>query len=201
MSADDRRITQFTDKYEYTNPITKKLISGFFKAITGLCPSNLDSVFEVGSGAGYSTVILKNHIKPKHFHASDIDPLLVDLTKEKVPDVTAGVESIYQLPHPDNSFDLIFALEVFEHLEHPEQALAELARVTKRYVIISVPREPIWRMLNMVRGKYLKDLGNTPGHLNHWSTRQMAKFIGTKFKVIAIKTPLPWTVILAEKRG
>ena len=33
------------------------------------------------------------------------------------------------------------------------------------------PREPLWRGLNIARGAYLKDLGNTPGHLNHWSKR------------------------------
>jgi hypothetical protein len=30
-----------------------------------------------------------------------------------------------------------------------------------------VPREPIWRIGNMARGRYLGDLGNTPGHIQH----------------------------------
>ena len=53
----------------------------------------------------------------------------------------------------------------------PEHTVAEMARVAKRWILVSVPREPLWRGLNIARGAYWKDLGNTPGHLNHWSKR------------------------------
>ena len=53
----------------------------------------------------------------------------------------------------------------------PEATLAEMARVARRHLLVSVPREPLWRGLNMARGAYLRDLGNTPGHVNHWSKR------------------------------
>ena len=72
--------------------------------------------------------------------------------------------------------------------------------MSKRYVIIGVPREPLWRFLNMCRFKYLKHYGNTPGHLNHWSKKSLVKLIENKFgKVIAIESPIPWTIVLAEK--
>ena len=53
----------------------------------------------------------------------------------------------------------------------PSTRVAEMARCAERHLLVSVPREPLWRMLNMARGAYWSDLGNTPGHLNHWSRR------------------------------
>ena len=59
----------------------------------------------------------------------------------------------------------------------PEHTVAEMARVALRHLLVSVPREPLWRGLNMARGAYLKDLGNTPGHLNHWSKRSFVALL------------------------
>ncbi len=44
-----------------------------------------------------------------------------------------------------------------------------------RHLLVSVPREPLWRALNMARGAYWRELGNTPGHLNHWSRRSFVR--------------------------
>ena len=79
------------------------------------------------------------------------------------------VDSIYNIDSNDNNYDLVIACEVLEHLEEPEIALSELFRISNKYVLISVPNEPFWRIANFARGKYLNRLGNTPGHINHWS--------------------------------
>jgi len=55
-------------------------------------------------------------------------------------------------------------------------------------------------VLNIARGSYISDLGNTPGHLQHWSTRAFTRFIGSELEVTRVRTPLPWTVIAAEVR-
>ena len=59
----------------------------------------------------------------------------------------------------------------------PRAPSAEMARVASRWLLVSVPREPLWRGLNMARGAYLRDLGNTPGHLNHWSKRAFVSLL------------------------
>jgi ubiquinone/menaquinone biosynthesis C-methylase UbiE len=200
MQEKNPNIKQFTDKYEYTNPITRTLLDRFYSKITSLCPSGLDNIFEAGCGAGYSTAILNDAIKPQKFFASDIDPELVKLAREKVPTAQINVESIYQLPHKDKEFDMVFTLEVLEHLEKPEEALKELHRVASKYAIFSVPREPLWRVLNMIRGKYWSSLGNTPGHINHWSKNGFAEFVGQEFKVLKTISSLPWTIVLAERK-
>ena len=61
------------------------------------------------------------------------------------------------------------AIEVLEHVPDPAHTVAEMARCAARHVLVSVPREPLWRAVNMARGAYWRELGNTPGHVNHFS--------------------------------
>ena len=54
--------------------------------------------------------------------------------------------------------------------------------------------------LNLARGKYIKDLGNTPGHLQHWSKKSFITLVEKYFTVIEVKSPLPWTMLLCRQR-
>jgi ubiquinone/menaquinone biosynthesis C-methylase UbiE len=164
-----------------------------------LLPQEPLKVLEVGCGAGLSAerIIPMLH-EGSTFEGSDLLSDLTDLASERNPGITFTTESAYDLQHEDNSFDLVFGLEMLEHLDEPERALAEMKRVSRKYIIASVPREPIWRILNMSRLKYLSDLGNTPGHLNHWSTRSFKQFVSQAGTVKSVKTPLPWSQVLIE---
>ena len=102
------------------------------------------------------------------------------------------------LPFADDEFDVATAIEVLEHVPDPEHTVAEMARVAGRHLIVSVPREPLWRGLNMARGAYLKDLGNTPGHLNHWSKRSFARLLEQHGEVVETRSPFPWTMLLVR---
>ncbi|MFA6043094.1 MAG: class I SAM-dependent methyltransferase [Patescibacteria group bacterium] len=190
----------FRGKYESKNPIMRHFLRGFFKTLQGLLPNDLKSVLEVGCGEGFSTEHIRHFLPDVDLQASDITPELVTATQARVPSATCSVESIFALNRPDASVDLVFALEVLEHLEQPEKALAELARVTKKWAIISVPHEPLWRVMNMARGTYLKGWGNTPGHINHWTPWGFRRFVGQSFVVRRGKQPIPWTMLLLEKR-
>ena len=89
----------------------------------------------------------------------------------QAPNLEYRVMKAEAMPFADGEFDMASAIEVLEHVPDPEHTVAEMARVAKRWILVSVPREPLWRGLNLARGAYWKDLGNTPGHLNHWSKR------------------------------
>ena len=108
--------------------------------------------------------------------------------------------SIYELQPPSDSASLIVCCEVMEHLEEPDRALSILASVARPYLLVSVPREPIWRMLNLLRGAYISQAGNTPGHVQHWSTRAFVRFLREKFEIIKVQKPLPWTMVLCRVR-
>ena len=65
-----------------------------------------------------------------------------DFDKDLNPDFVADIR---KLPFDDNSYDVILAHEILEHLPwcDVDKALGELHRVTKKYVNISVPYSAI----------------------------------------------------------
>ena len=108
------------------------------------------------------------------------------------------VKSIYDLDTEADKADLIVCCEVLEHLEHPEEGLRALQSVVDRWLILSVPREPLWSVLNIARGKYLKEFGNTPGHIQKWSKNSFLHLVSNYFQVLEVKTPLPWVMLLCQ---
>ena len=103
--------------------------------------------------------------------------------------------SIYNLEKDNYSADLVVSCEVLEHLEYPEAGLQALQRVVSQHLIISVPQEPLWRILNMARGRYLW-FANTPGHIQHWSKRGFIRLVSRYFDIIESRSPVPWTMLL-----
>jgi ubiquinone/menaquinone biosynthesis C-methylase UbiE len=103
------------------------------------------------------------------------------------------------LPFEQGSFEMASAIEVLEHVPDPAHTVAEMARVARGgHLLVSVPREPLWRGLNMARGAYLKDLGNTPGHVNHWSKRSFVRLLSQHGTVLEARSPFPWTMLLVR---
>jgi SAM-dependent methyltransferase len=130
------------------------------------------------------------------------DPKLrAEWDKRRRPNLEYRVEEATSLSFADNEFDTATAIEVLEHVPEPERTVAEMARVAERWLLVSVPREPVWRMTNMARGAYLKDLGNTPGHLNHWSKRSFISLLSRYGKVEQVRSPFPWTMLLVRVNG
>ncbi|MCI9843901.1 class I SAM-dependent methyltransferase [Flavobacterium pectinovorum] len=190
----------FSGKYEDTNFISKFLVNNYFKSVEKLVAkiTPVNSAHEIGCGEGRSTIKLNGMIS--NLTASEFVENLVLIAKKNNPSLTIFQESIYELQYENNSVDLVFLLEVLEHLDYPKLALQELKRVSSKFLILGVPREPIWRILNMCRFKYISDFGNTPGHLNHWSKHSIIRLIEKEYgKVIAVESPLPWTIVLAKK--
>ncbi len=187
-----------------------KLINNYFRSVELLLASSRLTAgkklraIELGAGEGFSTQRLAEMLpKNVEFEASEYVHELIPKLRAKNPKMTVTEESVYELKHKDSTFDLVFLLEVLEHLDYPDKALAEIHRVLKPggVLILGVPREPLWRALNMMRGKYLSRLGNTIGHLNHWSTLTLKRHVAKNFgPVEEIKTPLPWTLVRARKQ-
>jgi 2-polyprenyl-3-methyl-5-hydroxy-6-metoxy-1,4-benzoquinol methylase len=109
-------------------------------------------------------------------------------------------KSIYDLDATQDESDLVVCCEVLEHLENPEAGLEALQRITQQHLIVSVPMEPLWCMLNMARGKYLSQWGNTPGHIQHWSKHGFTELVSKYFDIVEISNPLPWTMLLCRPR-
>lgn len=189
-------------KYQTQNPISRKLVTGFFDSMTKIYRMiQPKKIFDAGCGEGLVLNTL-NEIRPiEKAFAIDIDEKEVIDATRNLPFCQIKQGSIYDIPFEESAFDLVICSEVLEHLEDPDKALQELFRVSSEYAILSVPREPIWRIMNMARFKYWNALGNTPDHRNHWSTKQFVRFLEPYFVIIETLQPLPWTMVLCRKRS
>src|SRR5579872_28199 len=186
------------DKYGTGHPVERAIVGRFLRAITRLYERAApETVLEVGCGEGHLAAHLLAHAPvPSRFVASDAD--LAALAPGLDPRIETRRASVYELPFADESFDLVLCCEVLEHLSEPRRGLAEVARVARCKVIVSTPREPLWRILNVARGRYLWAFGNTPGHVQHFSRRGLEELAASSLRVVESRAVLPWTILMGE---
>jgi 2-polyprenyl-3-methyl-5-hydroxy-6-metoxy-1,4-benzoquinol methylase len=191
----------YYDKYHARNPIARRLMAGFLDAFDELSQSvPVRTAYEVGCGEGQLALrLLRRGVTVR---GCDLDAPVVETARRALaeagytPELSA--RSVYDVAPGEAAADLVVCCEVLEHVPEPALALRVLAREARPHLLLSVPREPIWRVLNMARGRYLGSLGNTPGHLQHWSTGAFVELVGSVAEVLQVRTPLPWTMILAR---
>jgi SAM-dependent methyltransferase len=192
------------DKYGSTNPVVRRLMAGFEGTLEELfTKADPQSLLDVGCGEGVLTHQWAQRMgDSKRVVGIDLDDpaLHAEWAKRTAPNLEYRILKAENLPFADDEFDAAAAIEVLEHVPDAEHTVAEMARVAKRHLLVSVPREPLWRGLNMARGAYWKDLGNTPGHLNHWSKRSFVALLSRHGDVVEARSPFPWTMLLVRLR-
>jgi 2-polyprenyl-3-methyl-5-hydroxy-6-metoxy-1,4-benzoquinol methylase len=206
--SDDGIVTGNTyDKYGSANPVVRRLMASFERELDELfelaAPS---SVLDVGCGEGVLVHQWAQRLDERN-PAGAARVVGIDLEEESIqagwaerqaPNLEYRVMEAANLPFAANEFSLASAIEVLEHVPDPEHTVTEMARCAERHLLVSVPREPLWRMLNMARGAYWPALGNTPGHLNHWSRRSFVKLLSRYGEVVEVRSPFPWTMLLVR---
>ena len=193
------------DKYGSKNPIVKRIMKGFHSTIDQfITQSSPTDIHEIGCGEGALTLNWSQQgIKAR---GSDFSKQVIEIArsnarKQNLSHTIFKPLSIYDLKAEEDNADLVVCCEVLEHIESPEAALESLQKVVQNHLIISVPREPIWRILNLLRGKYILKLGNTPGHIQHWSRKSFISLVSGYFTIIEAQHPLPWTILLCKKKA
>lgn len=188
-------------KYEMRNPVGRFLLSRFDRAVfESVRETAADSVLEIGCGEGHVTdLILRTNAS--RVLATDISFTLIkeNIAKFKDPRVSFRAVDLLSIL-PIERFEAVVCCEVIEHLDNPELGLDILRDLEAREYVLSVPREPIFRFLNMCRGAYLRDFGNSPGHLSHFSQSAFLRFVERRFIIRALRAPLPWTVVRCSPR-
>ncbi len=192
------------DKYGSTNPVVRRLMARFEGTLDELfTQADPQSLLDVGCGEGVLTHQWAQRLgDERRVVGIDLDDpaLHAEWAKRTAPNLEYRVMKAENLPFGDAEFDAATAIEVLEHVPDAEHTVAEMARVAKRWLLVSVPREPLWRGLNMARGAYWKDLGNTPGHVNHWSKRSFVALLSRHGEVVQARSPFPWTMLLVRLR-
>jgi ubiquinone/menaquinone biosynthesis C-methylase UbiE len=187
------------DKYGSENPVVRRLMATFEQALGQLFDrASPESVLDVGCGEGVLTLRWAQQLGDRPVVGFDLLDAKLQAQwrtrdRENLQFVAGRAE---ELPFTAGEFDLVAAIETLEHIPDPQRTLSEMVRVARRHLIVSVPREPLWRVLNVARGAYLREFGNTPGHVNHWSKGAFAELVGRFGEVVELRTPLPWTMAL-----
>ena len=189
------------DKYGSSNPVVRRLMSAFERDLDELLEAAAPgSLLDVGCGEGVLVHRWATRRGECRFVGVDLDEASIQAgwAERQAPNLEYRVMQAENLPFADNEFALASAIEVLEHLPDPPHTLAEMARCARSHLLASVPREPLWRMLNMARGAYWPAMGNTPGHLNHWSKRSFVELLSRHGEVVELRSPFPWTMLLVR---
>jgi 2-polyprenyl-3-methyl-5-hydroxy-6-metoxy-1,4-benzoquinol methylase len=190
------------DKYGSSNPIVRRLMSGFERSLDELLDRAAPrSLLDVGCGEGVLVHRWAQSLGDGHRLVGidlEEDSIQAGWAEHQAPNLEYRVMRAEDLPFADGEFELASAIEVLEHLPDPEHTVGEMARCAASHLLVSVPREPLWRMLNMARGAYWSALGNTPGHLNHWSKRSFVELLSRHGEVAEVRSPFPWTMLLVR---
>ena len=200
-TAEDVPTGNTYDKYGSTNPVVRRLMGGFERTLDELFTRAAPgSVLDVGCGEGVLTHRWAQRLGDGRVVGLDLeDPKLqAEWETRRAPNLEYRTMRAENLPFAAGEFELASAIEVLEHVPDPDHTVAEMARCASRHLLVSVPREPLWRMLNLARGAYLPDLGNTPGHLNHWSKRSFVRMLSRHGEVLEARSPFPWTMLLVR---
>jgi SAM-dependent methyltransferase len=190
------------DKYGSGNPVVRRLMDGFERTLDELFgEAGPRSLLDIGCGEGVLTHKWAQRLgEDVRVVGIDLeDPVIqAEWEQRRAPNLEYMIMKAENLPFEDGEFDVATAIEVLEHVPDPAHTVAEMARCAQRHLLVSVPREPLWRMLNMARGAYWSDLGNTPGHLNHWSKRSFVRLLERHGEVVEARSPFPWTMLLVK---
>ena len=208
VEGDDKRVRteggivigNVVDKSKPPGRIAQRLVQGFDACLLRVArAANPGSIHEVGCGEGRITRMLAQEFTC---------PILgTDFSRTLIAENNAGSDGrvryeqcgIHELDPARHAADLVVCCEVLEHVPDPERALRALARLDASTYILSVPREPVWRLLNMVRFSYVKEWGNTPGHINHWSPRTFRAMLERSgFTAAEWPDPFPWIMVTAS---
>lgn len=151
-----------------------------------LAPQPGETLLDVGCGLGGDAIALAAQVGPtgRVVGVDNSERLIAEAAQRGAASglpVAFRVGDIYALDFPDGAFDGCRTDRVFQHLERPDDALAELMRVTRpggrivvgdtdwETVLIDAPNPPLTRtILNFV----------CDSHRNEWMGRQLyARFV------------------------
>ncbi len=188
------------DKYNTNNPVARRLMRGFFAAFDMLvdeaAPADL---LEVGCGEGIVTErVAKRLGRQARVVGLDLDVPQLRTAWERREGPAFVTGDAHDLPFADHEFDVVALVESLQLIADPQRALAEATRVARRGLLVTAPREPLWRVLNVARGAYVRSLGNTPGQVHHFSRAGLVAALAPHGHVTHVRTPVPWTLALVR---
>ncbi|HKR14552.1 MAG TPA: class I SAM-dependent methyltransferase [Pyrinomonadaceae bacterium] len=132
-------------------------------------------VADIGCGTGGLLKALKNRFQPRSLTGFEYSEKALDLARAKVPGVEFCYFDIYE--GSPRQFDVIFCVEVLEHLLHPDKALRNVLAMLDNsgIALVTVPNGRI---------------DTFEGHINFWSPESWEVFLKQMCREHKIETGL-----------
>ncbi|QXC62828.1 class I SAM-dependent methyltransferase [Aquihabitans sp. G128] len=183
-------------KYGTSNPVVQKLLASWMGKLHAVLGTPTGTCVDVGVGEGFALERMfpaGTEVVALEYRHDKAKVAAERLAAVQVVRGDAGV-----LPFPDASADLVTSIEVLEHLPTFEPAVAEMARICRGRLVVSVPWEPWFRLGNLGRGKNVKRLGNDPEHVQAFTPKRLERALGQHFEAVRVVRAFPW--LIAEAR-
>ncbi|RKQ90249.1 methyltransferase family protein [Solirubrobacter pauli] len=190
------------DKYDTRNPVVRHLMRRFFAELDALVdPLAPGDLLDVGCGEGRVTEHLAERFAPDARVVGldrDVPELRAAWAAREAPRIERMTGDAHALPFADDAFDVVTLIEMLQLVTDPPRALDEALRVARRAIVVTVPDEPLWRALNLARGAYVRERGNTPGHIHHWSRAAFADLLAARGEVVSLRRCRPWLLAVVR---
>ena len=190
------------NKYANANPLQRltlhRLHTTLAAELKALEPT---SILDFGCGEGFLTEALATEGAPLNGYIGvDLREDAIEEARTRNPNQKFLVTDLFDPVALDPKYDVVLASQVLEHLIGPDKFLERLAQLTGRRLILTVPAEPWFQLINLARGRDFIRLGNHPEHVNHWNEKTFSEFVNAHANVISAKTVFPFIVVTAEPR-
>lgn len=189
----------YFDKHNSNNPLVKALMRNFYRTFLDILDEHaFRSLVDVGCGEGHLTNIIREHLKQQkrrvRITALEYEPATVKIANHLYPHLKVRRGDILKLR---GNYDVLVSSEVLEHVPDYDAALRRCAK-TAKLCIFSVPHEPFFRMANLCRLRYVRRLGNTPGHVNNWTRPGLRRLLKRHFRNVEVRSTGIWNVAVCS---
>ena len=187
-------------KYTNRNPFHRLALRRFFDRIAGeILEMNPDRVLDFGCGEGlFLKEIEARGVELDDYVGIDLREDALQTARSYHPRHRFELVDISQWHSPAASFDLVIACQVLEHLPDPVSALRRLVGLSSERLLLTVPTEPWFQIVNLARGRHLARLGNHPEHVNRWSFSKFGRLVSNHAEIVRAYRIFPFTLVVAK---
>jgi 2-polyprenyl-3-methyl-5-hydroxy-6-metoxy-1,4-benzoquinol methylase len=149
---------------------------------------NNPSILDIGCGDGFAFSYITNHKKFKNYIAVDFSEIKLKTLFQQNNDATVCITDADNLPFKENNFDVIFCLEVLEHVIDPDVVLNQIFKLLKDggVCFISIPIDSYIqvRSLKMIKQYYNSDVFSE--HINAFYPEELKQLlVKNNFQIIS----------------
>jgi SAM-dependent methyltransferase len=186
-------------KYRNRNPFHRLALDHFFSAVVKTIRQiQPEKVFELGCGEGFFLRELKKRgLVFDSYVGLDLRRRAIKMARDLHPEHCFFEADFFSWNYPIKSFDLVIASQVLEHLAEPDKFLKRLVAYSNNHLLLTVPWEPWFRLMNLLRGRDINRLGNHPEHINRWGIRQFKRLVARSATIQKTQGVFPFIIVSA----